>query len=70
MTSDGTKPVEEGAQIIVRMAELDQAGPSGTFTDEQGAVPWKAWFSVLVWVSLVALARPSSPRSGCCRLGL
>src|SRR5215210_5871420 len=39
MTSDGTKPVEEGAQIIVRMAELDQAGPSGTFTEEQGAVP-------------------------------
>jgi NAD(P)-dependent dehydrogenase (short-subunit alcohol dehydrogenase family) len=36
----GTKPVEQGAEIIVRMAELDASGPTGTFVDENGAVPW------------------------------
>jgi NAD(P)-dependent dehydrogenase (short-subunit alcohol dehydrogenase family) len=36
----GTKPVEQGAEIIVRMAELDGSGPTGTFADENGAVPW------------------------------
>jgi NAD(P)-dependent dehydrogenase (short-subunit alcohol dehydrogenase family) len=36
----GTKPVEQGAEIIVRMAELDGSGPTGTFADENGVVPW------------------------------
>jgi NAD(P)-dependent dehydrogenase (short-subunit alcohol dehydrogenase family) len=36
----GTKPVEQGAEIIVRMAELDPSGPTGTFVDETGPVPW------------------------------
>jgi NAD(P)-dependent dehydrogenase (short-subunit alcohol dehydrogenase family) len=36
----GTKPVEQGAEIIVRMAELDASGPTGTFVDEHGVVPW------------------------------
>ncbi|TMK41414.1 MAG: SDR family NAD(P)-dependent oxidoreductase [Actinobacteria bacterium] len=36
----GTKPVDQGAEIIVRMAQLDQSGPTGTFVDEHGAVPW------------------------------
>jgi len=36
----GTKPVEQGAEIIVRMAELDGSGPTGTFVDENGVVPW------------------------------
>jgi NAD(P)-dependent dehydrogenase (short-subunit alcohol dehydrogenase family) len=36
----GTKSVERGAEIIVRMAELDRSGPTGTFVDEQGSVPW------------------------------
>jgi NAD(P)-dependent dehydrogenase (short-subunit alcohol dehydrogenase family) len=36
----GTKPVEQGAEIIVRMAKLDGSGPTGTFTDENGVVPW------------------------------
>jgi NAD(P)-dependent dehydrogenase (short-subunit alcohol dehydrogenase family) len=36
----GTKPVEQGAEIIVRMAELDGSGPTGTFVDERGVVPW------------------------------
>jgi NAD(P)-dependent dehydrogenase (short-subunit alcohol dehydrogenase family) len=37
---NGTKPVEQGAEVIVRMAELDSTGPSGTFADEHGLVPW------------------------------
>jgi NAD(P)-dependent dehydrogenase (short-subunit alcohol dehydrogenase family) len=36
----GTKPVEQGAEIIVRMAKLDASGPTGTFRDENGPVPW------------------------------
>ena len=36
----GTKSLEQGAEIIVSMAELDASGPSGTFVDEDGAVPW------------------------------
>ena len=36
----GTKPVGQGAEIIVRMAKLDASGPTGTFVDEDGAVPW------------------------------
>ena len=36
----GTKPVEQGAEIIVRMAELDRSGPTGAFVDENGIVPW------------------------------
>jgi NAD(P)-dependent dehydrogenase (short-subunit alcohol dehydrogenase family) len=36
----GTKPVEQGAEIIVRMAEVDRSGPTGLFVDEDGLVPW------------------------------
>jgi NAD(P)-dependent dehydrogenase (short-subunit alcohol dehydrogenase family) len=36
----GTKPIEQGAEIIVRMAELDGDGPTGAFVDENGPVPW------------------------------
>ena len=36
----GTQTVEEGAEQIVRMAELDRSGPTGTFSDRHGAVPW------------------------------
>jgi NAD(P)-dependent dehydrogenase (short-subunit alcohol dehydrogenase family) len=36
----GTKPVERGAEIIVRMAEVDRSGPTGLFVDEDGLVPW------------------------------
>lgn len=30
----------EGARSAVRMATIDATGPTGTFTDEQGAVAW------------------------------
>jgi NAD(P)-dependent dehydrogenase (short-subunit alcohol dehydrogenase family) len=36
----GTKTVEQGAEIIVRMATLDRTGPTGTYVDERGTVPW------------------------------
>jgi len=36
----GTQTVEEGTDAIVRMAQLDASGPSGTFADRLGAVPW------------------------------
>jgi NAD(P)-dependent dehydrogenase (short-subunit alcohol dehydrogenase family) len=36
----GIKPVEQGAEVIVRMAELDGSGPTGAFVDEDGEVPW------------------------------
>lgn len=34
------KPVERGAEIIVRMATIGPDGPTGSFVDEDGVVPW------------------------------
>jgi NAD(P)-dependent dehydrogenase (short-subunit alcohol dehydrogenase family) len=36
----GHKTVEQGADAIVQMALLDQSGPTGTYVDDQGTVPW------------------------------
>jgi NAD(P)-dependent dehydrogenase (short-subunit alcohol dehydrogenase family) len=36
----GGWPVEEGARIIVRMATIGPDGPTGTFVEDAGAVPW------------------------------
>ena len=36
----GYKTVEQGAEAIVRMALLDGSGPTGTYVDDQGTVPW------------------------------
>jgi NAD(P)-dependent dehydrogenase (short-subunit alcohol dehydrogenase family) len=36
----GTQTVEEGAEVIVRMAKLDASGPTGTFVDKTGVAPW------------------------------
>jgi NAD(P)-dependent dehydrogenase (short-subunit alcohol dehydrogenase family) len=36
----GVKTVEHGADAIVRMALLDASGPTGTYVDDQGTVPW------------------------------
>lgn len=36
----GTKPVEQGAAVIVRYAMLDESGPSGKFFSEEGETPW------------------------------
>jgi NAD(P)-dependent dehydrogenase (short-subunit alcohol dehydrogenase family) len=36
----GTKPVEQGAEVIVRAAQFGAGDPSGAFLDEDGPVPW------------------------------
>jgi NAD(P)-dependent dehydrogenase (short-subunit alcohol dehydrogenase family) len=36
----GTQTVEEGTDAIVRMAQIDASGPTGTFVDRDGVVPW------------------------------
>jgi len=39
-TAAAGHPVEEGAEVIVRMAQLGSDGPTGTFVDADGPVPW------------------------------
>ncbi|MBY8864057.1 SDR family NAD(P)-dependent oxidoreductase [Nocardia sp. CA2R105] len=36
----GTQTVEQGAEIIVRMAQIDHDGPTGGYFDAEGTVPW------------------------------
>ncbi|MFF1657139.1 SDR family NAD(P)-dependent oxidoreductase [Streptomyces sp. NPDC058255] len=36
----GTQTVEEGAEIIVRMARIGQDGPTGGYFDVAGPLPW------------------------------
>ena len=36
----GTQTVEEGARASVKLALLDDAGPTGGFFDARGRVPW------------------------------
>ncbi len=36
----GDQTVEEGAEIIVRMARIGPDGPTGGFFDAHGAIPW------------------------------
>ncbi|HEV7306630.1 SDR family NAD(P)-dependent oxidoreductase [Ensifer sp.] len=36
----GTRTVEQGARQAVRLALLSKEGPTGTFSDEDGTVPW------------------------------
>jgi NAD(P)-dependent dehydrogenase (short-subunit alcohol dehydrogenase family) len=36
----GIQTVEEGADVIVRMAQLTPDGPTGGFFDSRGAIPW------------------------------
>jgi NAD(P)-dependent dehydrogenase (short-subunit alcohol dehydrogenase family) len=36
----GTQTVEQGAEIIVRMAQADPDGPTGGYFDASGAIPW------------------------------
>ncbi len=37
---NGTRSVEEGAREPVRLALIGADGPTGTFSDENGTVPW------------------------------
>jgi len=36
----GHNTVEEGAEIIVRLAQIGPDGPTGTYQDRHGVVPW------------------------------
>ena len=36
----GYRTVEQGARQVVKMALIGPDGPTGTFTDEDGTVPW------------------------------
>jgi NAD(P)-dependent dehydrogenase (short-subunit alcohol dehydrogenase family) len=36
----GTQTVEEGAEAIVAMASIDASGPTASFIDRHGRVPW------------------------------
>ena len=36
----GPRSVEQGAEIIVRLATLPEDGPTGGFFDDAGPVPW------------------------------
>jgi NAD(P)-dependent dehydrogenase (short-subunit alcohol dehydrogenase family) len=36
----GTQTVEQGAEIIVRMAQVGADGPTGGYYDVNGALPW------------------------------
>jgi NAD(P)-dependent dehydrogenase (short-subunit alcohol dehydrogenase family) len=36
----GTQTVEEGAEIIVRMAQAGPDGPTGTYVGAEGPLPW------------------------------
>jgi NAD(P)-dependent dehydrogenase (short-subunit alcohol dehydrogenase family) len=38
--NSGTQTVEEGAQIIVRLALIGADGPTGTFQNSAGILPW------------------------------
>jgi len=37
---EGTRTVEQGAREAVRLALLDANGPTGTFSNEDGRLPW------------------------------
>jgi NAD(P)-dependent dehydrogenase (short-subunit alcohol dehydrogenase family) len=36
----GIQTVEEGAEVIVRMAQVAPDGPTGTFSTAHGPLPW------------------------------
>jgi hypothetical protein len=36
----GRRTVEQGAGIIVRMAQIGQDGPTGGYFDDEGSLPW------------------------------
>jgi NAD(P)-dependent dehydrogenase (short-subunit alcohol dehydrogenase family) len=40
MSGDGIQTVEDGAEMIVRLATIGPEGPVGTFSDRAGDLPW------------------------------
>jgi predicted RNase H-like nuclease (RuvC/YqgF family) len=37
---EGGRSPEESARVVARLANLGVDGPTGTFTDENGVLPW------------------------------
>jgi NAD(P)-dependent dehydrogenase (short-subunit alcohol dehydrogenase family) len=37
---NGIQTVQEGTDAVVRMATIDKSGPTGTFTNREGVIPW------------------------------
>ncbi|SEK64222.1 SDR family NAD(P)-dependent oxidoreductase [Paenibacillus sp. OK003] len=40
LSGQGHQTVQEGTDAIVRMATIGKDGPTGTFTDRKGTIPW------------------------------
>jgi NAD(P)-dependent dehydrogenase (short-subunit alcohol dehydrogenase family) len=38
--NSGTQTIGEGAEVIVRMAQIGPDGPTGAYFDRHGTVPW------------------------------
>jgi hypothetical protein len=36
----GIQTVDQGAEIIVHMAQVDPDGPTGSYVDAEGTLPW------------------------------
>jgi hypothetical protein len=34
------RPVEESARVVVRVATIGKDGPTGTFAEDAGELPW------------------------------
>ncbi|TBL77500.1 SDR family NAD(P)-dependent oxidoreductase [Paenibacillus thalictri] len=37
---NGVQSIQEGTDAVVRMATIDKTGPTGTFTNREGIIPW------------------------------
>jgi hypothetical protein len=40
LTNGNGRPVEESGKMVVRMATIDADGPTGTFQQDSGTLPW------------------------------
>jgi hypothetical protein len=40
MNGPGLQTVEQGTDAVVRLATIGPGGPTGTFSDRAGALPW------------------------------
>jgi NAD(P)-dependent dehydrogenase (short-subunit alcohol dehydrogenase family) len=38
--NSGPRSVEQGAAIVVKMATLPDDGPTGTYVNDEGTIPW------------------------------
>ena len=38
--SHGIQTIQQGTDAVVKMATIDKNGPTGTFTNKDGIIPW------------------------------